>query len=194
MADKKDRTREHILQVSYQLFAEKGFKQITMKDICQASGMSRGGLYSHFPGTAQIFEAILKQITSSSALDFQSQIANGVSATIILKQAFKKLEEEMLSPSDSLSLAIFEYSQTVDSNIIQKLNKEAENKWSSLFKYGIKNGEFLPEADITAIVNTLLYVYQGIRLWQSITPLKSKTIKAILKNIENQLTGDKKNA
>lgn len=191
MSDKKDKTREHILQVSYPLFAEKGFKQITMKDICQISGMSRGGLYSHFSSTAQIFEAILKQITSSTTLDFQSQIANGVSATDILKKAFKQLEKEMLSPSDSLSLAIFEYSQTVNSALIQKINKEAEEKWSSLFKYGIKKGEFLAEADIQALVNTLLYVYQGIRLWQSITPLKSKTVKSILRNIEKQLTGDK---
>ena len=191
MSDKKDKTREHILQVSYPLFAEKGFKQITMKDICQISGMSRGGLYNHFSSTAQIFEEILKQITSSTTLDFQSQIANGVSATDILKKAFKQLENEMLSPSDSLSLAIFEYSQTVDSDLIQKLNKEAEEKWSSLFKYGIKKGEFLAEADIQALVNTLLYVYQGIRLWQCITPLKSKTVKSILRNIEKQLTGGK---
>ena len=179
MSDKKDKTREHILQVSYPLFTEKGFKQITMKDICQVSGMSRGGLYSHFSSTAQIFEEILKQITSSKTLDFQSQINNGVSATDILKKAFKQLEKEMLSPSDSLSLAIFEYSQTVDSALIQKLNKEAEEKWSSLFRYGIKKGEFLAEADIQALVNTLLYAYQGIRLWQSITPLKSKTIKIL---------------
>lgn len=191
MSDKKDKTREHILQVSYPLFAEKGFKQITMKDICQVSGMSRGGLYSHFSSTAQIFEEILKQITNSSTLDFKSQINNGVSATDILTKAFKQLEKEMLSPSDSLSLAIFEYSQTVDSALIQKLNKEAEEKWSSLFRYGIKKGEFLAEADIQALVNTLLYAYQGIRLWQSITPLNSKTIKSILKNIEKQLTGDK---
>ena len=49
MSDKKDKTREHILQVSYPLFAEKGFKQITMKDICQISGMSRGGYTAIFP-------------------------------------------------------------------------------------------------------------------------------------------------
>ena len=192
MSDKKDKTREHILQVSYPLFAEKGFKQITMKDICQVSGMSRGGLYSHFSSTAQIFEEILKQITNSSTLDFKTQINNGVSATDILKKSFKQLEKEMLSPSDSLSLAIFEYSQTIDSALIQKLNKEAEEKWSSLFKYGIKKGEFLAEADIQALVNTLLYAYQGIRLWQRITPLKSKTVNSILRNIEKQLTGDTK--
>lgn len=193
MPDKKDKTREHILQTSYPLFAEKGFKQVTMKDICQVSGMSRGGLYSHFSSTAQIFEEILKQITSSTALDFQSQIAEGISASDILNKAFKTLEKEMLSPSDSLSLAIFEYSQIVNSKLIQKLNKEAEEKWSSLFKYGIKTGDFFPSVNITALVNTLLYAYQGIRLWQNITPLKSKTVKSILKNIEKQLTGDKKN-
>ena len=54
MAGKADRTREQILDKAQSLFAEKGFKQVTMKDVCQITGMSRGGLYSHFSSTAPI--------------------------------------------------------------------------------------------------------------------------------------------
>ena len=42
-----------------------GFKQVTMKEICTATGMSRGGLYSHFSSTAQVFEALLEKMTAS---------------------------------------------------------------------------------------------------------------------------------
>ena len=45
MISKKERTREGILEASYELFARDGFNKITMKDICEATGMSRGGLY-----------------------------------------------------------------------------------------------------------------------------------------------------
>ena len=41
MISKKERTREAILSVTYELFAREGFNKITMKDICEATGMSR---------------------------------------------------------------------------------------------------------------------------------------------------------
>ena len=40
-------TRKHIKKCACSLFAEKGFKQVTMKDICDAAKLSRGGLYCH---------------------------------------------------------------------------------------------------------------------------------------------------
>ena len=188
MYEKKDKTREFILQSSYTLFAQKGFKQVTMKDVCEVTKLSRGGLYSHFASTAQIFEEILKRITSRPSLDFQQEMSNGTPAPVILKDAFSKLEKEMSSPSDSLSVAIFEYSQTVDSGMIQKLNKQAVIRWTSLFNYGIKRGEFA-KVDVSALVNTLLYAYQGVRMWQTIIPMKTKTGKSILKIIQDQLIG-----
>ncbi len=39
--------------------SEKGFKRVTMKDVCEVTNMSRGGLYSHFSGTDKLFEALL---------------------------------------------------------------------------------------------------------------------------------------
>ena len=53
MIRKKDRTRESILDTAYELFARDGFNKITMKDVCEATGMSRGGLYSHFGSTRE---------------------------------------------------------------------------------------------------------------------------------------------
>ena len=188
MHEKKYKTREFILQYSYTLFAQKGFKQVTMKDVCEVTKLSRGGLYSHFASTAQIFEEILKRITSRPSLDFQQEMSKRTPAPVILKDAFSKLEKEMSSPSESLSVAIFEYSQTVDSGMIQKLNKQAVIRWTSLFNYGIKRGEFA-KVDVSALVNTLLYAYQGVRMWQTIIPVKSQTGKSILKNIQDQLTG-----
>ena len=38
-------TRERIKKKSLALFSQKGFKEVTMKDICEITGLSRGGLY-----------------------------------------------------------------------------------------------------------------------------------------------------
>lgn len=55
MGRKGTETKEAILRQAYQLFAEKGFKAVTMTDICEKTGLSRGGLYRYYSGTGQIF-------------------------------------------------------------------------------------------------------------------------------------------
>ena len=88
MIGKKEKTRESILNASYTLFAKKGFKQVTMKDVCEVTGMSRGGLYSHFSGTEKLFEALLEKLTEKSEMDFGGEIEKGTSA---VKQVREKL-------------------------------------------------------------------------------------------------------
>lgn len=46
MSVRGDKTRKDILEKAYGLFAEKGFKDVTMKDICEQTGLSRGGIVS----------------------------------------------------------------------------------------------------------------------------------------------------
>ena len=59
MGKKAEKTREHIRKEAYLLFADKGFKEVTMTDICEKTGLSRGGLYRHYSNTSEIFLEIL---------------------------------------------------------------------------------------------------------------------------------------
>lgn len=186
MAGKREKTRESIMDASYALFAEKGFKQVTMKDVCEVTGMSRGGLYSHFTGTDKLFEAVLERITENNAMDFQTEMEKGSSATEILDIALKLMEEEMKHPEESLSVAIYEYAETVDSDVIEKINSNAEKKWKNLITYGIKRGEFC-DVNVDEIVNVILYSYQGVRMWSRIIPMKPKVFRSITENIKKQL-------
>ncbi len=43
MGKKGDITKAAILKAALILFVHKGFKNVTMKDICEATGLSRGG-------------------------------------------------------------------------------------------------------------------------------------------------------
>ena len=191
MATKRERTRESIIKESYTLFAGKGFKQVTMKDVCEITGMSRGGLYSHFSGTDKLFEAVLEKITKNSAMDFQTEIKEGTSAVKILERTLDNMEEEMKHPEDSLSMALYEYAEAVNSDVMERLNRNAQEKWRMLIRYGIKRGEF-QEVNVDEIVNMILYSYQGVRMWSRIIPMKLKTIRSITNHIRKQLTGGQK--
>lgn len=191
MGTKGEKTREYILDASYALFAKKGFKQVTMKDVCEISNMSRGGLYSHFSGTSQIFEALLEKITEKDAMDFQSKIEERIPATNILEEALILMEDEMKHPEESLSIAMYEYAEMIDSNVMERFNNIGEEKWSNLIRYGIENGEF-QEVDVKEIVNVILFSYQGIRMWSRIISMKQETFRSIVKHIKKQLIGEQK--
>ena len=55
MGKKGEDTKKLIREKAVSLFARKGFKNVTMKDICSVTGLSRGGLYRHYNSTQQIF-------------------------------------------------------------------------------------------------------------------------------------------
>ena len=162
-----------------------------MKDVCEITGMSRGGLYSHFSGTDKLFEAVLEMITEKSATDFQTEIKEGTSAVKILERALDNMEEEMKHPEDSLSMALYEYAETVNTDVMERLDRNAKEKWKMLIRYGIKRGEF-QEVNVDEIVNMILYSYQGVRMWSMIIPMKPKTIRSITDHIIKQLTGGQK--
>ena len=191
MSTKRERTRESIIDASYTLFADKGFKQVTMKDVCEITGMSRGGLYSHFSGTDKLFEAVLEKITENSATDFRTEIKEGTSAVKILERTLDNMEEEMKHPEDSLSIALYEYAETVNTDVMERLEQNAKEKWQLLIHSGVKRGEF-QDVNVDEIVNMILYSYQGVRMWSRIIPMKPKTIRSITDHIRKQLTGGQK--
>ena len=60
MSEKTDQKRQLILDSAAKVFSDKGYKAVTMKDIVEASGISRGGLYLYFPSVEDVFLAVLE--------------------------------------------------------------------------------------------------------------------------------------
>ena len=44
MGEKSTQKRQFILETAKKIFMEKGYKSVTMKDVVEACGISRGGL------------------------------------------------------------------------------------------------------------------------------------------------------
>ena len=171
MGEQAERTKEAILWEAGRLFAEKGFKEVTMSDICERTGLSRGGLYRYYSGTGQIFSEILsRQYTVSERLERRE------SARVILEDMLRNLEEEILEKDRSLSLAIYEYASLGNEELFVRLNQRARKRWVSLIEYGMETGEFR-QVDPERVSDVILYYYQGLRMWSRILPFDRKTAK-----------------
>ena len=86
MGTKGSQTKEMIRTEAYKLFAQKGFKEVTMKDICEKTGLSRGGLYRHYSGTDEIFSEIL-----SEEYVISDRIEGNESAKAILEDMLREI-------------------------------------------------------------------------------------------------------
>jgi len=52
-------TRLAIVEAAYELFLEQGYSATSMRRIAERAGLALGGIYNHFSGKEEIFEAII---------------------------------------------------------------------------------------------------------------------------------------
>lgn len=165
MGSKGVKTKEKILQEAYFLFAEKGFKAVTMTDICKKTGLSRGGLYRYYSGTEQIFsEIVVKEYMIADRIERHE------SAIRILEDMLEAIRGEIMDKELSLSLAIYEYANLGNEDFFIMVNENAKKRWMSLLNYGMETGEFQC-VDAEQITDLILYYYQGLRMWSRVIPV-----------------------
>lgn len=88
MGDRSLKKKKHIIETARGVFAQKGFKTVTMKDIVEACGISRGGLYLYFSSTDEIFEELLRQEKRQSMASFTEEVTEDATAMDILMLFF----------------------------------------------------------------------------------------------------------
>ncbi len=179
LGEKGNQTKRLIKKAAYRLFAEKGFNAVTMKDICEDTGLSRGGLYRHYAGTAQIFEELFRQMSAESIDEFSIHMKNGIPMQQIFNEVSEQLRAEMIDASNSLSLAIYEYSNTVNKDLFLELNEIGTQKWRRLLSYGIERKE-IQNISIDQAVDMILYSYQGVRMWSRVIPITEEVADRIV--------------
>lgn len=165
MSAKGDATKTAIIRAAGELFAMKGFKDVTMTDICDSTGLSRGGLYRHFSSTEEIFNEVLLDEFS-----FDEAIARGESAKRILFDAFDRIAVDIIDPEAALTFAVYEYAGTGHADFYKEINDRARKNWADLIEYGIRSHEF-KRVDVDRTVELIMYYSQGLKLWSKVLGL-----------------------
>jgi AcrR family transcriptional regulator len=66
-AEQKEQTRRTLVAASRRLFAAKGYSAVGLAEIVRESGMTKGALYHHFAGKAELFRAVLEEVQQEVA-------------------------------------------------------------------------------------------------------------------------------
>lgn len=190
MSSKGEKTRQDIREKAYQLFAEKGFKAVTMKDICDRTGLSRGGLYRHYESTEQIFLEIVHNFSDKQKNEVSAKMKQHIPAVTILEELLSRYANEMMDSENSFSLAICEFysnpAVSKENNSVKKHYESSKSAWAELINYGIKTKEFNC-ANPEAVFHVMIFAYQGVRMYSKLMKIDPDIPAQIIYEIKRLL-------
>jgi AcrR family transcriptional regulator len=161
---KGDRTKGNIIDASKKIFASRGYSRVTMKDICEVCGLSRGGLYRHFSSTKEIFMAMLDNDINDSRIAVEESIKNGVPAKVIFDYYLQYERDAIVSESHGIYFAIHEFAfvEKDKRDYFKKRLMDSIEILSILFEYGQREEEF-KEFDIDVVASHILYFFDSLK-------------------------------
>jgi AcrR family transcriptional regulator len=71
-----DQYRKELLFKSFDLFAQKGYSSITMRQLAQGLGVSTGTLYHYFPSKEALFLQLVDELDQQDLLNFWAEAGN----------------------------------------------------------------------------------------------------------------------
>ena len=142
MGEKSVQKKRYIVEKAREVFVEKGFKKVTMKDIVEACDISRGGLYLYFENTSQIFMEVLRMESEEADDVFSDSITEDATAADILLLFLKEPKRD---------------------NILKKQFDSAVKIIEKLIEAGVDNGEFICE-DCEGTARNIMFVLEGLKI------------------------------
>ena len=169
-----DAVRAQILEVALSLFAEKGFGNTSMNDIVRASGLSKGGVYWHFPSKAVLVLAVFEQFFEGQVAAFSEMLAEeGVSATNKLLRLAHQGGAELAAMAAQFPSSLEFYALAMNDPALQELLVRYISRYRDLIErlvtQGIAAGEWR-HVDPRAAADTLIALIEGVLLIWGMVP------------------------
>ena len=184
MGEKSEQKKKYILDKARTVFSEKGYKNVTMKDIVDACDISRGGLYLYFSSTEELFLEVLSDTheeDDEEAVD--AALSGEASAGDMLALFLKEQKKDILRKKNNLTVATYEYFSV---HKVSAIDNPLKNQFDTavrivekLIENGVENEEFYCENPLGCARN-LMYVVEGLKIM-------SKTIGVTEEAIDREL-------
>ena len=179
MGEKSIQKKKYILETARQVFVEKGFKKVTMKDIVEACNISRGGLYLYFESTSQIFQEVMKLESEETDDVFSDNITEDATAADILMLFLQEQKKELLRRKNTLTQATYEYyfenQPNKKNNVLKKQFDSAVKIIEKLIEIGVDNGEFYCE-DCQGTARNIMFVLEGLKISAQTIGITAETV------------------
>jgi AcrR family transcriptional regulator len=146
--------RDELLRIAAGLFAEKGFKNTTVRDIADAAGILSGSLYHHFDSKESMVDEILSTFQEELFAKYDEVLASDVDARAKIDRAVRLSFEAI--DRHHFEVAIFQneadYLGTFDRfGYLAERNAQSREVWMRLLTEGVSTGVLRKDLDVELV-------------------------------------------
>jgi len=182
--------KEEIVDVASQLFKERGYSAVSMRDIAQEIGMKAASLYNHIESKQEILSLLILEL----ARKFTSGMAEVMETKISPLQKIEKLIQLHIDITVNYSEALaalnndWMHLEGKDLEEFTHMREEYEQNFRNIIKEGISLGQLQPrhpEVILFSILSTLrtLYLWYQKRGKLDVNVLKKDMVAVLLRGI-----------
>lgn len=146
--------REELLAIAAELFAQRGFKNTTVRDIADAAGILSGSLYHHFDSKESMVDEILSSFQTALFQQYDevagSDLDPRAKFEAVIRISFDAIHdhhsEVAIYQNDAAYLAEFDRF-----GYLNERNDQMRKLWVGLLEEGVRSGDFRPDLDTEVV-------------------------------------------
>ncbi len=158
-----EETKRRIAEKAKQLFVQRGYGAVTMNDVCEAAGVSKGSLYHHFPSKEELLLHVVEEDNEQWRREWEKKRAT---LATIEDQLFALAEHYANDIQNPLIKTMEEFarSRVMTADIVERLvraSNESSQACRDLLREGMESGELVP-ADLDRQVILVSSMLEGL--------------------------------
>lgn len=133
----RDQYRKELLMKSFDLFAQKGYSSLTMRQLAQGLGVSTGTLYHYFPSKEALFVQLVEELEQQNVLKFLAEAGNPLTLPerIEMMFSFVAKNEDYILKQILLWIEFCQQQDWTDVSIKQRLRQADEQTIQAIASY-----------------------------------------------------------
>ncbi|HHX83923.1 MAG TPA: helix-turn-helix transcriptional regulator [Actinomycetales bacterium] len=142
--------REELLALAAGLFAERGLRATTVRDIADAAGILSGSLYHHFSSKEAIVDEILRGFLDALFGEYQRIVDAGLGPRETLEGMVRASFEAIHLHRDEVAIYQDEIKHLRGNprfDYLGRRNTEFRAMWTDVLRRGMESGEFRSDLD-----------------------------------------------
>ena len=142
--------RAHLVVLAGELFAQKGYRATTVREIADAAGILSGSLYHHFDSKESIGDEILSSFINEVLADYRGAVASAASPRAAIEQIVRSTSRTLSRHRAALAMLQNDWSYFAAQPrfaYLPKALREIERTWVTQLELGQQSGLFRADLD-----------------------------------------------
>jgi TetR/AcrR family transcriptional regulator, cholesterol catabolism regulator len=147
----RSQRRADMIRLAGELFAQKGFRATTVREIADAAGIQSGSIYHHFDSKESIGDEILSGFLNDVLADYRSAVSAGGDPAEVLTRIVRSSSHTLARHHAALTMLQNDwpyFSTQPRFAYLRKDLREIERIWISQLERGKQAGVFRPDLDV----------------------------------------------